>query len=108
MRTTVISAALLLATAVFAQPAPDWRSTLGDLYRLDVAFDVCKDMKPSTSDMLRLESAIAYVEKRVGLEEDELDELFDDVEREAAQPAAFCESMADAVARVRKIPQDYR
>jgi hypothetical protein len=108
MRTTAFTAFLLLASAALAQPAPDWRAVLVDLYSIDTAFDACKAITPSASDLLRLEAAIAHVEEKSGLGEDELDALYDSVENEAGQLTEFCQRMADAVARVRNIPPDYR
>ena len=108
MRNLVFAAALLHAAAASAQPAPEWRNVLVDLYRIDVAFDACKAVTPAASDMLRLESAISYVEEKSSIEEDELDELYGDVEREAEPLADFCARMSDAVARVRALPNEYR
>lgn len=113
MRLKFIAALLVFAQASFlqasfAQTAPDWRTALHDLYLYEVAFDACKDVTPSAADMLRLEAAIAYVEEKTGLEEDELDELFGTVERDAEKVDEFCKQMADAVARVRALPESYR
>ena len=113
MRLKLIAASLVftqmfLGQASFAQMTPDWRTALHDLYRYEVAFDACKDVTPSASDMLRLEAAVAYVEEKTGLEEDELDELFATVERDAENVSEFCKQFADAVARVRALPESYR
>jgi hypothetical protein len=64
MRTTAFTAFLLLASAALAQSAPDWRAVLVDLYSIDTAFDACKAVTPSASDLLRLEAAIAHVEEK--------------------------------------------
>ena len=108
LRKTILAAALILGNAALAQTTPDWRAALTDLYRIDKAFDACKNLAPSASDILRLEEAIAHVEGESGLEEDELDDLYDEVERAAEPVAQFCERMADALARVQKIPPEYR
>lgn len=96
-----------LAQASFAQ-APDWRATLTDLYRYDMAFDSCKDVAPNAADFLRLEAAITYVEEKSALAEDELDELYETIERAAANTDEFCKQNGDAVARVRALPESYR
>lgn len=108
MRLKILAVLLLCAPAAFARTEADWRATLHDLYRYDMAFDACKEVTPSAADMLKLETAIAHVEEKSGLEEDELDELYGDVEREASKVAEFCAQWADAVARVRALPPDYR
>lgn len=108
MRLTLIAAVFLSASAAFAQPAPDWRAVLNDLYRIDVAFDACKDVTPTASEFLRLEAAISYVEEASGLEEDALDELYGEIEREAAALDEFCKRMGDAVDRLRAVPESYR
>ncbi|MFN3891798.1 MAG: hypothetical protein ACK4MV_15485 [Beijerinckiaceae bacterium] len=108
MRFPVLAAMLFCASAALAQQAPDWRATLEEHYRIDIAFDACKDVTPSAADMLRLEAAIAYVEEKSGLAEDELDEMYGDAERDAVKLDEFCKRMADAVARVQNIPKDYR
>ena len=96
------------SVAAHAQAAPDWRAVLMDLYRIDMAFDACKNVTPAGADMIRLETVIAYVEEKSGYEEDELDELYGDVEREAAAPDEFCARMSDAVTRLQAVPQEYR
>lgn len=108
MRLWIFVATFLSAAAALAQPAPDWRAALVDLYRIDLAFDVCKEVTPSAADMLRLEQAISFVEDKTSLGEDELDDIYGDVEGEAVQLADFCKRMADSVARVQNIPPDYR
>ncbi len=99
---------MLCAPSAFAQTEAYWRTALHDLYRYDMAFDACKEVTPSAAEMLSLEAAIAYVEEKTGLEEDELDELYSVVEREAAKVTEFCKQWADAVARVQALPPDYR
>lgn len=112
MHLKFVAALLIFAQASvhvsFAQTTPDWRTALHDLYRYDVAFDACKDVTPSAADMLRLEAAISYVEEKTALAEDELDELYGTVERDAEKVSEFCKQMADAVARVRALPESYR
>jgi hypothetical protein len=108
MRNLVFAAVMFHAAAASAQPAPDWRAILADLYRIDVAFDVCATITPAASDMLRLEGAIAYVEEKSSLEEDELDELYGEMERESAPLADFCARMSDSIARVQALPNEYR
>lgn len=98
---------ILMAQASFAQ-TPDWRATLTDLYRYDMAFDSCKDVTPNAADFLRLEAAITHVEEKSALAEDELDELYETIERAAANVDEFCKQTADAVARVRALPESYR
>lgn len=90
-------------------PEPDWRELLPRYYRFDVAFDTCDEARPSGADMVRLETIIAYVERRTGLSEDALDELYATIEYEAeADKEAFCQEAADAVAGVRATPEDWR
>ena len=90
-------------------PEPDWREILPRYYRFDVAFDSCDEARPSGADMVRLETVIAYVERRTGLSEDALDELYATIEYEAeADKEAFCQETADAVAGVRATPEDWR
>jgi hypothetical protein len=101
-------AATFASAAALGQPAPDWRAALVDLYRIDIAFDACNEVKPSAADLLRLEGAISFLEEKSALEEDELDDVYGDVEAEAAQLPEFCKRMADAVARVKNIPPEYR
>jgi ribosomal protein S13 len=81
---------------------------LDELYRIDMAFDACKGVTPTAGDMLRLETTIAFVEEKTGFEEDELDELYGLIEREAIAGGDFCMRMTDAVERLRAIPQDHR
>ncbi len=108
MRLKILAVLMLCASGASAQTQAHWRTTLHDLYRYDIAFDACKDVTPSAAEMLRLEAAIAHVEVKTGLEEDELDELYGVVEREAANVTEFCKQWADAVARVQALPPDYR
>lgn len=108
MRLKLLAVLLLCAPGAFAQTESYWRTALHDLYRYDVAFDACKEVTPSAAEMLRLEAAIAHVEEKTGLQEDELDELYGVVEGEAANMAEFCKQWADAVARVQALPPDYR
>ncbi|MDB5572258.1 MAG: hypothetical protein JWN93_3441 [Hyphomicrobiales bacterium] len=90
----------------FAQPS-SWRDVLNLYYRYDVAFDGCDAVQPGASEMLRLERAIEAAEANSGLTEDALDEAYSQVEYEAeADKAAFCAEMADAVQRVRDIPDN--
>ena len=74
MRLKVLAILMLCAPSAFAQTEAYWRTALHDLYRYDMAFDACKEVTPSAAEMLSLEAAIAYVEEKTGLEEDELDE----------------------------------
>jgi hypothetical protein len=110
MRLIIFAAVLFHAANAWAQPEPkpDWRAMLDELYRIDMAFDVCKGVTPTAGDMLRLETAIAFVEEKTEFEEDELDEIYGDIEREALAGADFCGRMTDAVERLRAVPQDYR
>jgi hypothetical protein len=108
LRFVTLALALPLTSPAFAQAPQDWRAALHDLYRIEAAFDACKSLAPSAGDRLRLESAVAYVEDKTGLDEDELDELYEAVEREAEDATAFCKTMEDAVARVQKIPPGFR
>jgi hypothetical protein len=90
-------------------PEPDWRELLPRYYRFDVAFDTCDEARPSGADMVRLETIIAYVERRTGLSEDALDELYATIEYEAeADKEGFCQELTDAVAGVRATPEDWR
>jgi hypothetical protein len=106
MRLIVFAAILLHSATAWAQPAPDWRALLDEVYRIDMAFDACKDVTPTAGDMLRLEALINFVEERTDLEDDDLDEIYGGIEREALENAEFCERMANAVERLRAIPQD--
>ena len=108
MRLKILAVLMLCAPGAFAQTEAYWRTALHDLYRYDIAFDACKDVTPSAAEMLRLEAAIAHVEEKSALEEDELDELYGVVEHEAANVPEFCKQWADAVARVQALPPDYR
>ena len=108
MRMKLLAVLLLCSPGAFAQTEAYWRTALHDLYRYDIAFDACKNVTLSAAEMLRLEAAIAHVEEKTGLEEDELDELYGVVEREAADVPQFCQQWADAVARVQALPPDYR
>lgn len=108
MRLKILAVLMLCAPSALAQTEAQWRSTLHDLYRYDMAFDGCKEVTPAAADMLRLEAAIAHVEEKTGLEEDELDELYGVVEREASNVAEFCKQWADAVARVQALSPDHR
>ena len=106
MRLMIFAAIAFHAATAWAQPAPDWRALLDELYRIDMAFDACKDVTPTASDMLRLEAAIAFVEEKTDLEDDDLDEIYGGIEREALEDSGFCERMADAVARLHAVPQE--
>ena len=117
--TAAILFALLMFPAAAQEPAnpsdfvqapePDWRELLPRYYRFDVAFDTCDDARPSGADMVRLETIIAYVERRTGLSEDALDELYATIEYEAeADKETFCQETADAVAGVRATPENWR
>jgi hypothetical protein len=112
MRLKPVAAIIFLSCVFMTQASlaqtPDWRAVLQDLYRYDMAFDACKDVTPSAADFLRLEAAITYVEEKSTLAEDELDELYDTIERAAANTDVFCKESADAVARVRALPESYR
>lgn len=107
MRFVTLAIVLPLASPAVAQPQ-DWRATLHGLYRIESAFEACKSLTPSAADRLRLEAAVDYVEGKTGLDEDELDELYEAVEREAKDAARFCKNMQDAVEQVQKIPPGYR
>ncbi|MBX9760902.1 MAG: hypothetical protein K2Y29_19145 [Beijerinckiaceae bacterium] len=106
MRLLVFAAVILHALNASAQTEPDWRALLDDLYRIDMAFDACKDVTPSAADMLRLEGAITYVEEKTGLEDDDLDEIYGTIERESLANESFCDEMSDAVERMRAAPQE--
>lgn len=108
MRLLVFAAIILHAVSASAQSEPDWRALLDELYRIDMAFDACKDVTPTASDMLRLEGAITFVEERTGLDEEDLDVIYGAIERKALGDAGFCDQMSDAVARLRAVQQEPR
>ncbi|HEY8579116.1 MAG TPA: hypothetical protein VIL72_04465 [Beijerinckiaceae bacterium] len=102
-------ACCLLSPALGQTPEPDWRELLPRYYRYDVAFDSCDEVRPSGGDMLRLEAIIDYVERRTGLSEDALDELYATIEYEAeADKEGFCRDAGDAVQGVRETPESWR
>jgi len=87
----------------------NWRELLTDLYRLDLAIDRCDQVQPSGREMVRLEDAITYVEKKVALSADTLDEVYAKIEYETeADKNDFCNAMTNAVDAIRKIPAEYR
>lgn len=108
MRLLVFAAIVLHAVSASAQSEPDWRALLDELYRIDMAFDACKDVTPTADDMLRLEGAIAFVEEKTDLDEEDLDEIYGAIERNALADAAFCDQMSNAVERMRAVPQEPR
>ena len=88
---------------------PNWRELLNNLHRLDLASDRCDQVQPSGREMIRLEDAIAYVEKKLDLSPDALDEFYAKIEYEiGADKRNFCGSMANAVDAIRNIPAEYK
>lgn len=108
MRMMIFAAAIVHASLASAQPAPDWRATLVELYAAEIAFDFCKTLTPSGHDLLRLEAAIVHVEVRTELPDKDLDAIFQSVEFDSVSEPGFCRRMADASARVQAIPEDYQ
>ncbi|MDF2118757.1 hypothetical protein PY365_24605 [Roseiarcaceae bacterium H3SJ34-1] len=112
----ILGTLLFTAAPAFAQDAtqdnvPDtnWRELLTDLYRLDLAIDRCDQVQPSGREMVRLEDAITYVEKKLALSPDTLDEVYAKIEYETeADKNDFCSAMTNAVDAIRKIPAEYR
>jgi hypothetical protein len=116
----ILGTLLFAAAPAFAQdgmqdPAQEtaqdtnWRELLTDLYRLDLAIDRCDQVQPSGREMVRLEDAITYVEKKVALSADTLDEVYAKIEYETeADKNEFCSAMTNAVDAIRKIPAEYR
>lgn len=116
----IVGAMLFAAVPAFAQGpvqseiAPqmqdaNWRELLNDLYRLDLAIDRCEEVIPTAQEMIRLEDAIGYVERRVSLPKEALDEIFAKLEYETvAERNDFCSAMTNAVDEIRKIPAEYQ
>ena len=99
---------LFVLLPLFSTPAAAvddaWRDALIGYYRFDVALDACSGVAPSGEDVSLLESAIADAERRSGLSEDALDELYATIEFEAdVDSNAFCAESADALTKVRAI-----
>lgn len=89
--------------------ATDWSEVLNRYYRYDVAFEACKDLKPSEDDLKRLERAISFVEVKSKLSEEELDERYSALEYESeADTEGFCQEAADSLAGLRATPEDWR
>jgi len=111
-RMAIFGALLFAASPVSAQDGaqdPNWRELLADLYRLDLAIDRCDQVQPSGREMVRLEDAITYVEKKLALSSDTLDEVYAKIEYETeADKNDFCNAMINAVDAIRKIPAEYR
>ncbi|HEV2573648.1 MAG TPA: hypothetical protein VGU72_18075 [Beijerinckiaceae bacterium] len=105
---------LAVAPAVAQEPiqqeqSTNWRELLNDLYRLDLAIDRCEQVLPTAEEMIRLEDAIGYVERRVDLSKESLDEVFSKLEYETvAERNDFCSAMTNAVDEIRKIPAEYQ
>jgi type II secretory pathway pseudopilin PulG len=117
----ILGTLLLAAAPAFAQDATqdsiarensqdtNWRELLTDLYRLDLAIDRCDQVQPSGREMVRLENAITFVEKKLALSADTLDEVYAKIEYETeADKNDFCSAMTNAVDAIRKIPAEYR
>lgn len=80
------------------------REALVAYYRLEIALDDCLAAEPAETDRAALQSAIAQAERRAGLSEDALDDLYDQVEFETQmEPERFCEEHSDAIVRVREV-----
>ncbi|MDT2023810.1 hypothetical protein [Methylocella sp. CPCC 101449] len=105
---------LAVAPAVAQEPiqqeqSTNWRELLNDLYRLDLAIDRCEQVLPTGEEMIRLEDAIGYVERRVDMPKEALDEVFSKLEYETvADRNDFCSAMTNAVDEIRKIPAEYQ
>jgi len=113
----IVGAMLLAVAPAFAQEPiqqeraqeMNWRELLNDLYRLDLAIDRCDQVLPTGEEMIRLEDAIGYVERRVDLPKEALDEVFSKLEYETvADRNDFCSAMTNAVDEIRKIPAEYQ
>ena len=99
---------LIVLLPLFSTPAVAaddvWRDALAGYYRFDVALDACSSLAPSGEDVSMLETAIAEAERRSGLSEDALDELYATIEYEANVDAnGFCNESGDALTKVRAI-----
>ena len=99
---------LFVLLPLFSTPAAAvddaWRDALIGYYRVDVALDACSGVAPSGEDVNLLETAIAEAERRSGLSEDALDELYATIEFEAdVDSSAFCTQSAVALTKVRAI-----
>jgi hypothetical protein len=80
------------------------REALVAYYRLEIALDDCLASEPPEADRAALQSAIAQAERRSGLSEGALDDLYDQVEFETQiESERFCEEQSDAVVRVREV-----
>ncbi|MDH7799816.1 MULTISPECIES: hypothetical protein [unclassified Beijerinckia] len=113
----IVGAMLLAVAPAYAQEpiqqeqaqATNWPELLNDLYRLDLAIDRCDQVLPTGEEMIRLEDAIGYVERRVDMSKEALDEVFSKLEYETvADRNDFCAAMTNAVDEIRKIPAEYQ
>ncbi len=78
------------------------REALVSYYRFEIALDECLPVEPAAEERGALEAAIAQAERRAGLSESALDDLYDQVEFEAqAEPETFCTELSDVATRVR-------
>lgn len=102
---------LILFLTLVSSPAAAvddaWRDALIGYYRFDVALDACGDVQVSGEDVRLLESAISDAERRSGLPEEAMDELYATMEYEAdADPDRFCAESAEAITKVRMTSND--
>jgi hypothetical protein len=102
---------LIVLLTLFSSPAAavdvSWRDALIGYYRFDVALDTCADVRVSGEDVRLLESAISEAERRSGLSEEAMDELYAMMEYEAdLDDDRFCAESVEAITRVRGNSQD--
>lgn len=102
---------LIVLLTLFSSPAAAldnvWRDALIGYYRFDVALDTCGDVRVSGEDVRLLESAITEAERRSGLTEEAMDELYASMEYEAdADDDRFCAESAEAITKVRASSQE--